>query len=136
MPLQTNLRKKVHIDITPLVDIVFLLLIFFMVSSTFLEQPGIKLELPTAKTSAPQTARELTIVVNSDNELYLNDQNIKWNQLEARLKSTLELNPSQKTLIIKADRAVPHGKVVNIMDTARTCGIKKLVVTTQLPPRK
>ncbi len=133
MPLQTNLRKKVHIDITPLVDVVFLLLIFFMVTSTFLELPGIKLVLPSAKTSTPQAIREITIMVNAQNQLYLNGQPLEWAQLESRLKSALMQRPSPKTLIIKADRSVAHGKVVNIMDTARLCGVQKLVVTTQLP---
>jgi biopolymer transport protein ExbD len=133
MPLQTNLRKKVQIDITPLVDIVFLLLIFFMVTSTFLELPGIKLVLPSAKSSAPQTAKELTITVSAENKLFLNDKAIEWNQLESRLKTILKINPASKTLVIKADRSVPHGKVVNIMDIARISGIQKLVVTTQAP---
>jgi biopolymer transport protein ExbD len=133
MPLQTNLRKKVHIDITPLVDVVFLLLIFFMVTSTFLELPGIKLILPSAKTSTPQAVRELTVMVNADGELYLNNRPLEWSQLEAKLKSALKHSPS-RTLNIKADRSVPHGKVVSIMDIARLCGAKKLVVTTQPPP--
>ncbi len=132
MPLETNLRKKVQIDTTPLVDVVFMLLIFFMVTSTFLESSGIKLLLPSAKTSAPQAVKELTIMVTADNQLYLNDQPVEWAKLEAKLKSALKLSPS-KTLIIKADRSTLHGKVVTIMDTARMCGVQKLVVTTQLP---
>ncbi len=132
MPLETNLRKKVHIDITPLVDVVFLLLIFFMVTSTFLELPGIKLLLPSAKSSAPQAVRELTVMLSADDKLFLNDQPIEWSQLEAGLKAALKESASG-ALVIKADRSAPHGKVVTIMDTARICGARKLVVTTQLP---
>ncbi len=132
MPLETNLRKKVNIDITPLVDVVFLLLIFFMVTSTFSELPGIKLLLPSAKTSAQQAVKELTIMVTADNQLYLNGNPIKWTKLEPELTSALK-NSASKTLIIKADRSTLHGKVVTIMDTARMAGAQKLVVTTQLP---
>jgi len=136
MRLNTSLRKKISIDITPLVDIIFILLIFFMVTSTFLELPGLKLELPAAASSRPQKVRQLVIVMSADGKIYLNEEPLTLAQLKPKLKTALAQKSTEPTLIIKADRRVPHGDVVQVMDMAKLYGIQKLIITTQLPLAK
>ena len=126
-------RSRVLINITSLIDVLFLLLIFLMVSSTFLEQPGIKLELPPAETAVVVDQEEFTLFVDKNGKLFLNNLEISMDGLEAKLKEAL---PGMKdgSLILKADQDVSHGIVVRIMDSVKKSGVKKLVIGTKLTP--
>lgn len=126
-------RSRVLINITSLIDVLFLLLIFLMVSSTFLEQPGIKLELPPAETAVVVDQEEFTLFVDKSGKLFLNNLEISMDGLEAKLKEAL---PGMKdgSLILKADQDVSHGIVVRIMDSVKKSGVKKLVIGTKLTP--
>lgn len=126
-------RSRVLINITSLIDVLFLLLIFLMVSSTFLEQPGIKLELPPAETAVVVDQEEFTLFVDKHGKLFLNNLEISMDGLEAKLKEAL---PGMKdgSLILKADQDVSHGIVVRIMDSVKKSGVKKLVIGTKLTP--
>jgi biopolymer transport protein ExbD len=128
-------RSRVLINITSLIDVLFLLLIFLMVSSTFLEQPGIKLELPPAETAVVVDQKEFTLFVDKHGKLFLNNLEISMDGLEAKLKEAL---PGMKdgSLILKADQDVSHGIVVRIMDSVKKSGVKKLVIGTKLTPEK
>lgn len=130
MELKNRLPRKVQIDITPLVDVVFLLLIFLMVSSTFVEQPGIKLALPSAKTAKSERVEDLVIMITKNGKIFLNQKLLDRKDLAEELKKEVAKS-SQKTVILKADREVSHGDVVTVMDLARRSGIKRLVVGTR-----
>jgi len=119
------------INITSLIDVMFLLLIFLMVSSTFLEQPGIKLELPKAKSSVAVQQRDYVLFLNKEGIMFLNKKAVSLENLEQALK---EAFPKMKegALILKADQDITHGKVVKLMDIIRNSGIKKLVIGTQV----
>jgi len=131
MQLLIKQRKKVIINITSLIDVLFLLLIFFMVSSTFLEQPGMKLELPETKGHTQEKVDKLILEINADEELILNGSTIALSNLEGKFK---ELLPSleEKSLILKADKHVTHGIVVKVMDIAKLSGLEKIVIATQV----
>ncbi len=131
MQFRAKPKRKVMINITSLIDVMFLLLIFLMVSSTFLEQPGIKLELPQAQSSVVLEQKDYALFINKDGKVYLNDREITTDKLEEKLK---ELLPKMKdaTLILKADREVSHGVVVKVMDAVKKSGVKKLVIGTKI----
>ncbi len=131
MQFKEKQRRKVLINITSLIDVLFLLLIFFMVSSTFLEQPGIKLELPHAQSAVVVEQKDYTLFVDEDGAMFLNDQQVTTDNLEQKLKEAL---PKMKegALILKADQDVAHGAVVKVMDIAKNSGVKKLVIGTRL----
>ncbi len=118
-------------NITSLIDVLFLLLIFLMVSTTFLEQPGIKLELPDAQSAAVVEQKEFTLFLDSKGEIYLNDKKISIDDLEGKITTAL---PEMKggSIILKADRDVTHGLVVQIMDIVKKSGVKKLIIGTKL----
>jgi len=130
MQLQARPRRKVAINITSLIDVIFMLLLFFMITSTFLEQPGIKLELPTAKTSAPAEPQEYVLTVDKKGELFLNRQPVTLAALEAEIRKAL---PKMKegALVLKADQEISHGLVVRVMDLAKRGGVKKLIIGTK-----
>ena len=131
--MQFRLRKKrrVLINITPLIDVLFLLLIFLMVSSTFLDQPGIKLELPQADSSVIVEQKDYVLFVNKAGKMFLNDLEVDFESLQPLLKKML---PEMKdgSLILNADQEISHGIVVKIMDIVKKSGIKKLIIGTKL----
>lgn len=118
------------INITSLIDVIFMLLLFFMITSTFLEQPGIKLELPEAKTSASGEPQEYVLTVDKKGELFLNRRSLTLAELEAEIRKAM---PQMKdgSLVLKADQDISHGLVVRVMDMAKRGGVKKLIIGTK-----
>ena len=106
MELEHGLKQ---IDIAPLIDIVFQLLIFFMLTSSFIMQPGIKVNLHKAVTSETVKAENIEIMVTSENVTYLNGKVITNTELKASLKQAAKRN---QTILIKADRRASLGRVV------------------------
>ncbi len=130
MEFSRKKKKRVTINITSLIDVLFLLLIFLMISSTFLDQPGMKLELPQAQSSEALEQKDYILVISKEGHMYLNNTMVDINELEKKLKEALPQMKDQ-ALILKADQDVTHGIVVRVMDTAKTCGIKKLIIGTK-----
>ena len=133
MTLQFNIKKKrrVMINITSLIDVLFLLLIFFMVTSSFLEQPGMKLELPSARSAEAARLEKLILYIGAGGEIVFNDRIVGLDSLEQVLAEAVP-QVGDKTLVLKADRTVQHGTVVTVMDIARRVGMEKLVVGTKI----
>lgn len=119
--------KKGQLDIVPLIDVVFLLLIFFMLTSSFVSQPGIKINLPRAVTSEAILEKNLIITITEGNVIYLNRQVINLKELLPKLKQAAK---EGKSLFIKADRDVSLGKIVEVWDFCRDAGITKINIAT------
>lgn len=126
-------RRRVIINITSLIDVLFLLLIFFMISTTFREQPGMSLELPEAKHGAVEQADQLVVEVTSDRRIYVGDEPVSPDSLEPRLRAYLP-RLREKKLLLRADESVPHGLVVRIMDAAKGAGLESIVIATKIRP--
>ncbi|MBE0477941.1 biopolymer transporter ExbD [Candidatus Aerophobetes bacterium] len=127
--------EEVFINLTPLIDVVFLLLIFFMVSTTFAAiRYGIKVELP--KTTIPQERVEENIVISvtKDNHIYVGKT---WIRDEKNLISILTKEVREKggLVVINADKEVKHGRVVEVMDLAKRAGAVHLGILT-IPEKK
>ncbi|MEZ6157203.1 MAG: biopolymer transporter ExbD [Candidatus Scalinduaceae bacterium] len=120
---------KPIINIAPLIDVLFLLLIFFMVTSTFIEQPNIKLELPSTKHTETSRTEEIVLMLTRDGKLYLKEKLIDTNDLEKVLRRLI-LDTGEDVLVLKADKFVPYGAVVDVMDVARGAGFKKVIAPT------
>jgi len=126
-------RKKVKIQLTiaPLIDVVFLLLIFFMLSSHFVTQPGIKLTLPTAVTSKLHPEEDIIISITQDNNLYLNNAEVTLDNLLERLRLKVG-ETKKKTVIIKADEKIDLGLAVKVMDIAEQAEAEGLIISTKI----
>ncbi len=118
------------LNITPLIDVLFILIIFFAVSSTFLEQPGIKLALPKAKKTDLAKIEKAVLFIDKDEKLYFRNKEVSLKDLPALLQDAMDKS-LDRSLIINADKTVPHGFVVKIMDIARQNGVAKLVIAVQ-----
>lgn len=130
MKFFTAKKKKILLNITPLVDVLLILIVFFVVTSTFMEQPGIKLELPKAQTADLQRIEKAILIVSADAKLLFRNKEISLSELPAILSDAME-ESMDKSLIISADKAAQHGLIISIMDIARQNGVEKLVVSTE-----
>ncbi len=117
------------IDMTPMIDCVFQLLIFFMVTTVFAVQSGLKVDLPQAATSDAPPEKDLSITISEKGEMDLNGTPVTLDNLEEQLRIQKDIFGS-KVLIIKADNKTPHGLVVDVMDAAKIVGIDQLAIAT------
>ena len=131
MQFMTKSRRRITINITSLIDVLFLLLIFFIVSSTFLEQPGMKLDLPKTTRKEALRIEGYTLFIMSDETMYINEEPVTMELLPDELKA-IAPELEERGLILKADENVRYGLVVEVMDIAKGSGIQKLVVATRM----
>lgn len=124
MELEHGLRQ---IDIAPLIDVVFQLLIFFMLTSSFIMQPGIKINLPKAVTSEVVKYENIEIIVSGENVTYFNGKVVTAPELNKLLKQAAKRDQS---VLIKADRRASLGRVVEIWDMCRDSGITQINIAT------
>jgi biopolymer transport protein ExbD len=117
------------INIASLVDVLFLLLIFFMVTSAFVEQPNIKLELPATRHSEVSKIDKTVLTISRDGQLFLQDRPVDKINLEKELRRII-LDTGDEVLVLKADKMVPYGDVVDIMDDAKGAGFRRVVAPT------
>jgi biopolymer transport protein ExbD len=129
--MQFRLKQYIKpvINITPLVDVLFLLLIFFMVTSSFVEQPNIKLELPSTRHSEVSKIENTVLTIARDGQLFLQDRPVDKETLEKELRRVV-LDTGDEVLVLKADKFVSYGVVVDIMDAVKGAGFKKIVAPT------
>ena len=127
----THEKDEVTIEITSLIDVMFTLVLFFLVTTTFVSAPGMKVDLP--KSSAQDIQRDkkdITIVIGSNHQLLINQKAVNERELQAKLSAQAKENP-QTLVIIQADQGVSHGLVVRIMDYAREAGLSRLAIASE-----
>jgi len=120
--IEAGLRQ---IDIVPLIDCVFLLLVFFMLTSSFVDTPGINVKLPKTITSDEVGPRSLTVVISSEDIIYLGSKPHTTSEVEDILK-----NEPYDSLFIKADRNASLGVVVEVWDMCKRLGIERIGIAT------
>jgi len=121
------------VSMAPLIDIVFLLLIFFMLTSHIDIVPGIDIVLPDITEKGSDTLADTMIVaLDREGHHYLNKEKIELSELFRRFEKTA--HPEKTSLILQADREVKHGKVVRVMDLAKKAGINTIVIAAQWEP--
>ena len=128
---QRKTRPKPDINITPLVDVVLQLVIFFVVTTTFISvETGARVNLPSANFSRIEEAKTVTITITENNLLYVDGGLTDWNELPKVLVASLRKDP-QAAVVIEADKKVLHGNVVKVMDIARRSGAERMAIATQ-----
>ena len=121
------------LSLTPLIDVVFLLLIFFLVTSEFEdEEKRLDIILPSATTAVPMTGKPREIIVDIDKEgrVFLSGQPTDYDELKRLLKVAVASNPTSQSVVIRADRSTQFQPVVNVMDMCNQTGISEYSVTT------
>lgn len=135
MAMQSGVGEyKSDINITPLVDVVLVLLIIFMVITPLL-QMGYDVKVPPKATvdTPPQTLDQLIVSLTAQNKIYLNKQELTSQQLATQLSGVLK-NRRDKTVFFSGDDAAPYGEVVRIMDVVRNAGAKNIGIVLEAVP--
>ena len=130
MRFAVSRRPDPIVDVTPMIDIVFQLVLFFMVSTTFVTSPGIQVDLPR---SSAQTVlsddKDIQVWVTTDGAVYVDEQPVTVAELRARFLRAAKNNPNTM-VVIKADGGVNHSRVVAVMDQAQAQGLTRLAIAT------
>lgn len=129
IPRKRN-RYQIQAPLTSLIDIVFMLLIYFLLTTNFMVDEGINIKLPQAKAAAPQTREEITVYVDREGRAYLMDRELPLDQLFKALKQQIGTD-ADRFVVIKADRAVILNKAVKVMDLAKAAGAGRLCLATE-----
>ncbi len=113
-----------------LTDIVLLLVIFFLLTSQFVIQTGVKVKLPGSQTNEQAEPTQLVVTITSENAIYIGSEQIGIDQLALKLNENLELN-DQNNLVIRADKTVQIDVVIKVIDAAKSVGIGKFTIETE-----
>lgn len=130
MSFRLRPRRPVVVEITALVDVVFMLVIFFTITATFTSQSGLRVELPTAKNAASEAKDEsLEVAIDETGHFFLQQQPVARDKLEEQLRQA-SLG-GERVLVIKADRNAKHGDLVFLLDRAREAGLARLAIAAE-----
>jgi len=128
--LQGNDAKNNELNLTPLIDAVFLLLVFFMVTSVFVKATQLKVELPVAANyDKIDQEKKLNLLISAEGQLEFNSQLVSMGQLASVLEDE-RLRSGSSTLIVTADAQTPHGYVLDAMEMAVMAGVSKIDLET------
>ena len=126
----THEKIIVALNMTPLIDCVLQLLIFFMLSSSFVLQTGIQVDLPKARAPRLQDEQDIVITITRTNEIFLNDEKMSADQLPIALLEKVTKSKT-KIVLIKPDKRVETGKLVEVMGIAKSVGVESLGIITE-----
>ena len=124
-------RMLSEINVTPLVDVVLVLLIIFMVTTPMLQR-GTDVQLPTARVSAVKEEERITLTVTRDSRIFVNNKQVPREKLEARLKALAGFG-KERVVYFRGDARVPYGLVIDVMDAIKSSGIETVGMITDRP---
>ncbi|MCP3697136.1 MAG: biopolymer transporter ExbD [Aliivibrio sp.] len=127
---RTKAREEANIDLTPMLDIVFIMLIFFIVTSSFVRESGVEVNRPQASHSVVQKEVGIFVAITANNQVFIDKRSVDMERVEAVLAS-LHLDNPQANLVIQADKHAYNGTVVSVMDAAKGAGIKGIALATE-----
>jgi biopolymer transport protein ExbD len=125
MRFRRKLAAETSLNMVPMIDVVFQLIIFFMVATTIIIVPGIALVLPSSATAEPTALSRLWVTVVSREEIYINKERFTMNSLNARLAGVTEKERTEiKSVVLDGDRAISYSLLVEVLDALRRNGFK------------
>jgi biopolymer transport protein ExbD len=129
-------KNDANFNLTPLIDVVFQLLIFFMLTTSFSSlENRVKINLPTGDFAAAEQTKNITVTITEDNTIYLNGKLINPIRISENISVELKKTPG-KIVILEADKNVLHGKVISVMDLLKKGGADKIAIATQPTEKK
>lgn len=128
--MQTVDEDEGEINLTPMLDVVFIMLIFFIVTATFIKEAGIDVERPEASTAAPQAGASILVAISANNEIWIDRKRIKPEAVRPAIERLLAENPEGE-VVIQADRNSQAEPVLVVMEAARAAGVNKIAVSAE-----
>jgi biopolymer transport protein ExbD len=127
-------RKTPGLDISSLIDMVFILLIFFLVNTSFVKETGVQVSRPTASTATVEKQSAILIAINTEGRIYMDHREIDVRAVRANVERALAENP-EAAVIVVADKASSTGTAIQVMDGARLAGAHSVSLAAKLPTR-
>lgn len=115
------------IDMTPMLDIVFIMLIFFIVTTSFIKEAGIEVNKPTAKTVMEKKGANIFVAITADGDVWLDKRQVDPDTVRVNIERLLAEQASE-IVIVQADSDAEHGKVVDVMDQIKAAGVNRIAV--------
>lgn len=131
MSFNQNRKRITAAAIISFTDVIFLLLIFLLISSNFITHSGIKVNLPGSSSQQNEFNRNVSITLTRDDRLYVDEEAVTWENLSQVLNSKLYNDPEQ-VVVIRADQDIPLNKIVRLLDTAKLSGSNRFFIATEV----
>ena len=129
-PISQAVAEEEEINITPLLDVVFILLIFFIVTANFIKEPGLEVNRPDSETAEPTENAAILIAVGNAGEIYMDGRRIDKRQVKANVVRLLAENP-QGSVVIQADEKATADTIMAVMDGAREAGVYNISLASE-----
>ncbi len=131
MGFRRKVSESPRVELTPMIDVVFLLLIFFMISTTFIERPGVAIDLPEGGSQQIAMDKlEVEVYLTEEGDLYLQREAITHSELNSHLAGLGPETAKEMTFLLMADTSARHGWVIEVMEIARRNGFERLAIAT------
>lgn len=127
-----NAAEEDNIDLTPMLDVVFIMLIFFIVTASFVKESGIEVNRPKAETSTQQSKANILIAINDQGEIWINKRKIDISSVRANIEILHAENP-QGSVVIQADEEAKTKLLVAVMDASREAGVYNISISAENP---
>lgn len=129
---QSESEEEASIDLTPMIDVTFIMLIFFIVTATFVKETGIEVNRPQAQTAVIQEKANILVAIDANNRIWINRRQIDPDSVRANIERLHAENP-QGSVVIQADKASKTNTLIHVMDAARQAGINNVAIAAQKP---
>ncbi len=131
MKISAAAKRKARIEIIPMIDTMFFLLVFFMIATLSMTlQKGMPVNLPKASSTTDDLPEQVTLTISENGDLFFNKEAVTLSELEPRLQGLLYYG-EEPAVVINADEAVSHGRVIEVMDSVRKAGIFNMAIATK-----
>ncbi|KUJ73039.1 biopolymer transporter ExbD [Thiomicrospira sp. WB1] len=130
MRYRKRTQEDNNIDISPLIDMVFILLIFFMVSATFVKDMDLEINRPKASSSTPSSTQALRVYIDQSGDTYLDEKPIRVWMIQSKLRDMLRTS-TDSTVLVVTDESVPSRKLIEVVDQCRLAGAEDVGVVTE-----
>jgi biopolymer transport protein ExbD len=124
-------QEEAQIDMTPMLDIVFIMLIFFIVTASFVKESGISVEKPNAETAEKRPKANIFIGIDHNGDIYMLKNKVDKDAVKAGLEEMLLENP-ESTIVVQADNRADAGVLIKVLDAAKAAGVKNISVAADL----
>ena len=124
-------QDEAQIDMTPMLDIVFIMLIFFIVTASFVKESGITVDKPTAETALKRPKANIFIGIDNAGDIYMLKNKVDKDAVKAGLEEMLLENP-ESTVVVQADNRADAGILISVLDAAKAAGVKNISVAADL----
>ena len=123
-------QEDANVDITPMLDVVFIMLIFFIVTATFIKLSGIEVNAPTASTSVVQEQANILVAIDEQNRIWIDRREVDFRALRANIERLHAENP-KGTVVIQADRLSNNDTLIKVMDASRRAGVYDIALAAR-----